>query len=202
VLFAYINSPSNAKLGAKLERESLACQLELRLESYFLLKINIQNQKAWLTRERRLPAYVLPQPVGSLTPKGSTSSKNIMKNYCRALTTFALSTLAQPYLESILEASEINREDFQEFIHNKKEKVNCIKNLRELLLPTEDDPKQIQKMKNIFKQISIIFMKYFSVNWIYHGKVQDRLSHLRYKFKILRKIQNPIHFTCLEDFAK
>ena len=58
------------------------------------------------------------------------SSNNIMKNYSRALTNFALSEVAQPYVESNLESHGIARAYFYLFIRKDKQKMNCIQNIR------------------------------------------------------------------------
>jgi len=125
-----------------------------------------------------------------------------MKNYSRAMTTFALSDMARPYLAPILDKSHQKRDAFILFIKSKKKKANCIKGLRELLLVKENDSEETCCLKKAFREISVIFLKFFSVNWIFHGKIADRIAHLRYRFRILRRVQNPMYFTYLEGFAQ
>src|SRR5690349_17137404 len=48
-----------------------------------------------------------PHPPTTATPKGSTSCKNIMKNYSRVLTMFALSPLALHYLLPLLQKNQL-----------------------------------------------------------------------------------------------
>src|SRR5687768_13943826 len=49
---------------------------------------------------------------------------NVTKNYSRALTSFALSDLALPYLLKALEINQLDLKVFQDFIRSKKEKIN------------------------------------------------------------------------------
>jgi len=138
----------------------------------------------------------------SSTPKGSTSCKNIMKNYSRVLVKFALSKLAVPYLKVILYEEGVGLQDFLNFLKERRTKINCIKSLKELLLIEEKDPEKIKVIKKTFQKISEIFLKFFSVNWIFSSKVSDKLAHLKYRFKMLRRIQNPTYFSYLQDFNK
>ncbi len=140
--------------------------------------------------------------LSSSTPKGSTSCKNIMKNYSRALVKFALSKVAIPYLEHLLGKEGENLQDFRQYLKVRRSKINCIRNLRELLLPEENDSKTLLVFKQVFQEISETFLKYFSVNWIFSSKVGDKLVHLKYRYKMLRRIRNPEYFTYLQSFHK
>jgi len=132
-----------------------------------------------------------------------TPSRNIIKNYSRALTTFALSSMALSYLETIIakEGSLLTLKDFLDFVKENKKRVNCIKNLREMLLVSPYDNKKIACMKKVFTRICEIFLKFFSVNWIYNSKISDKMMHMKYRFKMLRRVRNPEYFTYLEGFT-
>jgi hypothetical protein len=175
---------------------------EKRIEEEKLFKIKILNaiDLKLSSPKQQFSTFRQKSQSPKSPSKGSTSCKNIMKNYCRALTNFALSRIALHYLIPMLELHQIKLEDFQEFIEERKEKVNCIKNLREMLLIEDDDCDHTALLKNIFKEISIVFLKNFSVNWIFNSKICDKRVHLKYRFKILRRVQHPIYFTYLEDF--
>lgn len=132
--------------------------------------------------------------------KSGAVCKNVMKNYSRALVNFAISELAVPYLEKSLQYHQLDLHTFQSILASQKEKINCIKNLRELLIIKETDNKEMAAVKTVFKGICEVFLRLFSVNWIYHSKVGNRKAHLTYRFKILRRIKNPECFTYLESF--
>ena len=133
------------------------------------------------------------------------NSKNIVKNYGKALCSFASSKVAVPYLANIMERAELKSVKipiFAQHIKSKKEKLNSIESLRKLLVPEPSDDAETREFKILFKEISIIFLKYFAVNWIFGGRLTHKNAHLKYRFKMLRRIQNPEHFTYLKTSAK
>lgn len=130
------------------------------------------------------------------------TNKNIVKNYARAMINFALSEMSQTYLNKIIAEEGIDHKEFKEFLLTQKEIINSIKTLRDALLIPEGDRSKLSAFKRAFKAISEIFIKFFSVNWIFNSKINDKTLHLKYRFKILRRIRNPEHFTYLENFNK
>lgn len=136
--------------------------------------------------------------------KERSPNKNIVKNYARAMINFALSELAVPYLELHIEKQEekLTLAEFKKFLQDQKEKINSIKTLRELLLITDDDETRLVAYKEVFRDICETFVKMFSVNWIFSSKLSDKTIHLKYRFKMLRRIRNPEQFTYLENFNK
>ncbi len=126
---------------------------------------------------------------------------NVMKNYARAMVRFSLSALADPYLERMKEKYAMESEDFKKTLRGHKAKVNCIKHLRDILLVSEQDSEETRTFKKMFQELCVIFMKFFSVNWIYHGKMLERTKYIKYRGKMLRRVQNPEYFTYLESFV-
>jgi hypothetical protein len=124
-----------------------------------------------------------------------------MKNYSRALTNFALSNLATPYLEEIVKKMGVSVEVFKGFIGNNKRKLNCMRNLRDGLLVSDNDSVSTTALKRVFQAICVVFLKEFCANWLFSSKIEDKLTHLSYRFKILRRVRNPEYFTYLESFA-
>jgi len=134
------------------------------------------------------------------TSKGATSAKNIIKNYGRALQNFAISNMVLPYLSPLIQKEQVLLKDFRKFFYSKKKQVRSIAGLRSLLLVSKEDDAQTAAFKRIFKEISIIFIKFFSVNWIFSGKLLNKIAHLKCRFKMLRRIKNPENFTYLKGF--
>ncbi len=132
--------------------------------------------------------------------KGATSAKNIIKNYGRALQNFATSHMVVPYLLPKIESEQVSLKDFRKFFYSKKKQVRSIAGLRSLLLITPGDDRQTAAFKKIFREISIIFIKFFSVNWIFSGKLLNKIAHLKCRYKMLRRIKNPETFTYLKGF--
>ena len=118
-------------------------------------------------------------------------TKNLAINYGKAISTFSMSTLAKPYLADYLEEQEISFKDFARYVSDKKEHIGSISDLRGLLLCTVEDSPKARAYKGAFKIASEVFIKYFSVNWIIHGKVANKLVYLKFRSKMLRRVQNP-----------
>jgi len=132
------------------------------------------------------------------------STKNIVKNYGRAICNFILTPLFLPYFNDIVERDKENvtLEEFQQYISERKEAVDCIERFKEMLIVSKSDSEKEGAFKRIFKKSGIIFIKYFSVNWIFHGRVTYKESHLYFRHKMLRRLNNPHLFTYLKSFAK
>jgi len=123
-----------------------------------------------------------------------------MKNYCRGILNFALSRTALPYLNLMFQNYKTNLDSFRIFLSSRKSKINCIKQLREVLLIEKQDEEETVAMKSIFKDITIIFLKFFAPNWIYNSKISQKADHLKYRLRLLRRVRNPQYFTYLQGF--
>jgi len=130
--------------------------------------------------------------------KQNGSTKNIVKNFGRAFATFALSDISAKYLESILKQKKLSMEDFRDFVAARKEGIDGISSLREMLLVHRLDKEKLALCKKTFQEISVIFIKFFSVNWIFDSKVGNKIAHVKSRFKMLRRIKNPEYFTYLK----
>jgi hypothetical protein len=149
-------------------------------------KPNKENKK-----RRKVPGVVF-------TPVNIRSTKNIVKNYGNAIASFAVSELAIPYLSPLLANEGLDLQGFQRYIYEKKMSLTNISNFRTLLKEYPEDGELENAYKRVFKSIAEVFVKYFSVNWIYSGKITYREEHLRFRNKMLRRIQNPDLFTYLK----
>ena len=129
------------------------------------------------------------------------SCQNVVKNYGRAFTNFALSSLSSSYLVPMLIKEGLSLEDFSSYIIKIKSNTNCIKNLRNALLAKSEDDVKIIAAKRVFQSLCEVFLKFFCVNWLFNSKIDNKIAHLNCRFKILRRIRNPEHFTYLEGFG-
>ena len=136
----------------------------------------------------------------SKTALKPASGIKIARNYAQAFCTFASSKLAIPYLKNIIEQhyqGKVEVHFFQRFIKSKKRNTQNIVSLRDLLLIRPENTEKEVIYKKLFAQMCEIFIKYFSVNWIFSGKMKLREEHLRFRYKMLRRIRDPEHFTYL-----
>lgn len=140
----------------------------------------------------------LRAPKSPNTSKTS-NTKNMSINYGKAIISFSTSSVATPYLKDVLQKHNLTRDEFVAFVTRAKESIGGMSSLRSLLLVSESDSEQVVAFKSTFKYISEVFIKYFSVNWIIHGKVTHKMTYLQYRFKMLRRIQDPEHFTYIRE---
>jgi len=126
------------------------------------------------------------------------STKTVVKNYGKAIASFALSPIAVPYLNPLVKNEGIKLTEFIHYISAVKESIEGIDTFRSLLLIKDSDEKKTASSKRVFQSIGEIFIKYFSVNWIYSGRMMNKKAHLRFRFKMLRRIKNPELFTYLK----
>jgi len=146
-------------------------------------------------KRKRIPGF-------SSTPAASRETKNIVKNYGKAICTFAVSYPALPYLAVILEEQHLPLEQFVKYINQIKDSIDGLHHFRSILLINEDDSSELVAKKKAFIAIGKVFIKYFSVNWIYNSRVFHKEAHLKFRFKMLRRIQNPELFTYLKNSKK
>jgi hypothetical protein len=124
--------------------------------------------------------------------------KNAAKNFGRAICNFIVSKLGDPYLTPLVKAKNIEVKKYKSFIANKKNTLDGIDQFRELLLPSEEDSQEIKDFKFLFQQQGEIFIKYFSVNWIFDGRLSYKQEYLKFRHKMLRRIKNPHLFTYIK----
>ena len=146
-------------------------------------------------KRRRIPGCPVTTPTDRAT-------KNIVKNYGKAICRFACSQVGEPYLEPIVKQFNVKLTDFIRFVSNAKENIESMSSFRNILLIHGEDDEQTSKLKKIFALISEVFIKYFSVNWIFGGRLTYKEIHLKFRFKLLRRIRNPESFTYLSLRAK
>jgi len=189
----FLKKKIEGKHKALLDEEKLPNkETQIKLE-----ETNSEDQHQEFPLPMRKPRQKRSHPEGD--------SKNIIKNYGKALCSFASSSMAIPYLETTISKrgyKNVNIKEFMAYIKVKKESINSIESIRRLLIVSQEDDTINAAYKSIFQDISIIFLKYFAVNWIYNGKLMHKSAHLKFRFKMLRRIQNPEHFTYLKTSVK
>lgn len=125
-------------------------------------------------------------------------TKNIAIHYGKAITSFATSYMAIPYIKDQITKNHFIFSDFINFVNKSKSKIKSMNGLRSILLVEEKDDSLTATYKKVLQYISEIFIKYFSVNWIVHSKLAHKMTYLKYRFKMLRRIQDPEHFTYIK----
>ena len=169
------------------------CDMIIKKEEYNDYPIKNQKPKPTIKRGRK-PKQSSSKPL--------TGVKNVVKNYGKAMCSFAYSEMAKPYLQVIVKRHNITIQEFSEWVQNYKERVDSIESLRWLLLALPSDEESIRACKRVFQNISEIFLRFFCVNWIYSGKLRHKQTHLNFRTKMLRRVRNPELFTYLQNSNK
>lgn len=163
-----------------------------------LLKKGIQKTKKELDKSEIVRGY-------GTVHYSAKSTKNIVKNYSRAICNFCCGKLANPYLEDFFKSQEEKKfdlRDFRRFVGLNKKTCDSIDRFRNMFMKKEGEQAKYSKYKEVFRYLSEVFLKYFSVNWVYSGRLQHKSAHLSYRCKLLRRIKNPELFTHLKSFQK
>jgi len=166
------------------------------------------NNKKTQEPQPIIPQEPLPSPPqakgtkldGSYsTSEASRATKNIVKNYGRAICAFALSKMALPYLKKILEKEGVSLRQFTNYVKQIKGTIDGLFHFRNIILINSTDSPTLAGNKRVFVGISEVFVKFFSVNWIYNSRVFHKEAHLKFRFRVLRRIKHPELFTYLKE---
>jgi len=121
----------------------------------------------------------------------SQSKKNVNLNFIRAVFWFANSHIAIPYLKTLLLKEKQKFTDFTTFLHENKSKINGIHGFLSMVKVEKNDTEKQIALKKIFQALGEIFVKFFSVNWIFHSKVENKQIYLNHRHLFLRRLKNP-----------
>jgi hypothetical protein len=121
----------------------------------------------------------------------SGKTRRIIKNLLRGIIDFIISDISLPYLEQIKrrDGDEFNVSTFQEFFSIQKEYIYDLKDFRKLIVVVDGETGQEAIYKKVCQKISVVFLKYFAVNWLYQTKHNHKKTYLKLRFKLLRVIQ-------------
>jgi len=142
-----------------------------------------------------IPGIQKPKKKSTRAAAGSLGEKNLIKNYANAIASFAITFTARPYIEPLAKERGIRLSEFDKFVLQKKKSLTSLESFKEILTISKADSGKERIFKEIFRRAAVVFVKYFSVNWIFSGKLQYKDIHLKYRFKMLRGIQNPELFS-------
>jgi len=117
-----------------------------------------------------------------------------VKNYGKNSALFALSEEAKPYIGERFTDEEYHK--FDKFLRPRIPDLINIPNFRDMLLPTANDDQLITRFKNMYQELTVVFIKYYSFNWIFNSpRIKDVKGHIQMRNKMLRRVQDPAHFT-------
>jgi len=184
----------------KLLQASRPLRKEPETVSAFEAQLKIENP---LEIKIEAPGEVkLEEICGKKNKPKRSLGNNVMKNYANAMVNFGLSRVAEPYLSRSPLTTKMPVQLFRQMLLPQKRKTNCIKSFRDLLVINESqDSEEIKTFKGLFREVCKAFLKHFWVNWIYNSKLTEKSKYLKYRGRLLRRVENPELFTYLETFS-
>lgn len=117
-------------------------------------------------------------------------TKNIPKNYGKAIIIFIEKNRC--ILEGILEENGHDYDILLSKLRNLKKKINTISDLRNLW-EEQGESKSIRIISNIF-------LRKYSLHYIYNSRIKTRLCHAKYKRRLQEAIVSPKDFNHIKDY--
>merc|ERR1712187_816220 len=138
----------------------------------------------------------------TVTPKKFLFAKNMVRNYSKAICRFCMSPLSKEYLEDIIRKFNFSvlPQEFIYFISKEKKTVESIPSLKKLLLITEQDSLKVAECKKIFIELGIIFIKFFSVKWIFSSRLSYKNVYIKFRYSFERRLKNPELFQHMNPY--
>jgi len=166
---------------------------ELKLTQPISIENKIKRVQK-ISHSRKIVKKNKAQGKHKILERKSKRLKNLVKNYGKNCAMFAISEVAHEYLLEILRKEKIL--EFKEWVKCQIPKITNIANFRDMLLVAEKDNHEVALYKKAFKNISEIFVRDFSHNWIMNSsRLNDAKGYLFARFKMLRRIRDPQRFT-------
>ncbi|CAD8065309.1 unnamed protein product [Paramecium primaurelia] len=122
-------------------------------------------------------------------------TKNIPKNYCKSIITFACKNQQNLCIEILKEQLKVVK--FIDKISQYKKKQLNIRVFSTLLQKSEDPEEE--EYRRAFRIISQIFIKKQAINYIFNSKIVQHNWHMKYRYQIYKGIKNPQNFTHVKN---
>ncbi len=123
-----------------------------------------------------------------LTSTFTNPVKNMIINYGKAIFSFAMSDMAKKYIDQHFSNEKIDPTTFKDFLVEIKPRITGYNNFEAVFAVDEKDSEEIALYRRVLRILGVVFVKYFSVNWIFHGKVSHKMVYLKHRFSVLRRI--------------
>jgi len=118
-------------------------------------------------------------------------NRKIVKNFGKAIASFACSDKALKIIEKTIRYQSSSREKFINFVYDHKECIEGNRRFKQLLTVDEDDTRDIKENKILFKKMANIFMKSYVHQWIWNSKLMNKDLHAQLVGEMKKRITNP-----------
>jgi hypothetical protein len=182
-----------------LKRKIEACSAKLLLKSQTTLKSNDLPPSKPTSQIKPEPLSARPK-ITKMKSKAKSMrrmalvTKNLVKNFGRAIANFAASSLAMPYIPESTFKSEEERDRFIDYCLAKRDEIQTIESFKDAYWADDNDEEEMKVFKKTFQRLAEVFMRYFSVNWIFTGRMRYKEEYLKFRGALLRRILDPEAF--------
>jgi len=139
------------------------------------------------------PVLVLKGSSITMNKKGCYNpnlSRNITSIFFKAICNFMISGPSLPYLQPALLKENVQFDEFYDFVNQVKIERSRLIDFISALKPHMNDSDKILACKRTMKLMTIVFVKYFSLGWIFQEQEGFKMPFLKMRFKLLKRIRN------------
>jgi hypothetical protein len=123
--------------------------------------------------------------------KSSQLTRKIVKNYGKAIASFACSEKAQPLLDKLLKKNQEFKKKFVSFVYENKEFIEGNRRLRHLLTVFSTDDGDVKRNKRVLKVVAELFMKKYVHQWLWNSKLVNKELHAQLICDMRKRIKFP-----------
>ncbi|CAD8088154.1 unnamed protein product [Paramecium sonneborni] len=151
-----------------------------------------QTQEGPRVHKVKLPIY---KRRGVSLMQDQKDTKNIPKNYCKSIITFACKNEQNICFQILQDQLKVVK--FIDKISQYKKQLLNIKIFSGLLQQSDDQEEE--EYRRAFRIISQIFIKKQAINYIFNSKIVQHNWHLRYRYQIYKGVKNPNSFSHIKN---
>ena len=122
-----------------------------------------------------------------------SDTKNIPKNYLKAINSFIKSS---PYTKTVIRENNVSESNLRMNMKRLELRGNSIQTLRKMW----GSENMNNKGRKCIRILSYIFMRKYSLSYIFNSKVKNYRTHLKYRKKLIEGIENPISFNHIKEY--
>ncbi len=121
-----------------------------------------------------------------------SESKNIPKNYGKAIITFIRKN--EDFTRRVLARLGMEYSAFMRNLRGLRSNLNTISQLRAIWMEEENE------FAKAYRILSIEYLRKHSLEYIFNSRVENFYKHIKYRYKVIESVSDPMAFTCMKEF--
>lgn len=94
----------------------------------------------------------------------------------------------------VLERLGINSDEFFDALKELRYNLNTISQLRSIWIDEEN------RYAKAYRILSLEYLRKHSLSYIFNSRVENFHKHIKYRYKIIKSVSDPLDFTCMKEF--